>query len=420
MIKTIQVLPGVTLRCFPDDRFKQEGLSLQLVRPMCREEAALNALLPAVLLRGSETAPDLRAITQRLDDLYGASVGAQLRRVGDYQTTGLSCSFMREEYALAGDRVFAPMMDFLEELMFRPKLQNGVFPKEFVESEKRNLLSAIAARRNDKRAYAGSQMIKNMCRGDSFGIPRLGEPEDVEAITPESLYAHYRKILRESPVNVFYVGAAEPEKIAELVTPMFRNLDRSPMTLPAQTAFHDCGGGNHTEQMDVTQGKLCMGFTTPITLRHEGFVAMQLCNTIFGGGMVSKLFMKIREEQSLCYDISSSYHGSKGIVTVSAGIDNRMDTRVRQEILRQLKACQTGDFTPLELESAKQALRSQLKSTHDSPGAIEGYYATAALSGLALTPADYMERIEKATAEDVAAAAKTVQLHTVYFLRGEG
>ncbi len=420
MIKTIQVLPGVTLRCFPDDRFKQEGLSLQLVRPMCREEAALNALLPAVLLRGSETAPDLRAITQRLDDLYGASVGAQLRRVGDYQTTGLSCSFMREEYALTGDRVFAPMMDFLEELMFHPKLQNGVFPKEFVESEKRNLLSAIAARRNDKRAYAGSQMIKNMCRGDSFGIPRLGEPEDVEAITPESLYAHYRKILRESPVNVFYVGAAEPEKIAELVGPMFRNLDRSPMTLPAQTAFHDCGGGDHTEQMDVTQGKLCMGFTTPITLRDEGFVAMQLCNTMFGGGMVSKLFMKIREEQSLCYDIGSSYHGSKGIVTVSAGIDNRMDTRVRQEILRQLKACQTGDFTPLELESAKQALLSQLKSTHDSPGAIEGYYATAALSGLSLPPADYMERIEKAEARDVAAAAETVKLHTVYFLRGEG
>lgn len=419
MIKTIQLLPGITLRCFPDDRFKQEGLSLQLVRPMCREEAALNSLLPAVLLRGSENAPDLRTITQRLDDLYGASVGAQLRRVGDYQTTGLSCSFMREEYAMAGDRVFAPMMAFLEELMFRPKLEDGVFPREFVESEKRNLLSAIAARRNDKRAYAGSQMIKHMCSGDSFGIPRLGEPEAVEAITPQSLYAHYRKILRESPVNVFYVGAAEPEKIAGLVREMFRDLDRCPDSLPEQTAFRDCGGGEHTEQMDVTQGKLCMGFTTPITLRDEGFVAMQLFNTMFGGGMISKLFMKIREEQSLCYDIGSSYHGSKGIVTVSAGIDCHMDARVKEEILRQLQACQEGDFTELEMTSAKQALLSQLKSTHDSPGAIEGYYATAALSGLALSPDDYMERVERATAADVAAAAGTVKLHTVYFLRGE-
>ena len=160
MIQTITLLPGITLRCFPDSRFKQEGLSLQFIRPMCKEEAALNALFPAVLLRGCETAPDLRAITLRLDDLYGAAVGAQLRRVGDYQATGLSCSFMREEYALPGEQLRAPMFAFLEELLFRPVLENGVFSPEYVESEKRNLSAAIAAQRNDKRAYANAQMVK--------------------------------------------------------------------------------------------------------------------------------------------------------------------------------------------------------------------------------------------------------------------
>lgn len=418
MIQTIEVLPGVILRCFPDSRFKQEGLSLQFIRPMCKEEASLNALLPAVLLRGCETAPDLRAITLHLDDLYGAAVGSQLRRVGDYQTTGLSCSFMREEYALEGEQVFAPMLAFLEDLLLRPVLENGVFSQEFVESEKRNLLAAIAARRNDKRAYAGEQMIKRMCKGDSFGIPRLGEAEDVAAISPESLYAHYQMVLRESPMHIFYVGAAAPEKIADMIRPMFEKIPRAPISLPQQTAFHDLGGCRETEEMDVAQGKLCMGLATPITLRDAGFVAMQLFNTVFGSGMVSKLFMKIREEQSLCYDIHSSYHGSKGIITVSAGIDCNMAGPVEEEILRQLTACQDGDISELELRAAKQALLNQLRSTHDSPGAIEGYYATAALSGLSLTPADYIRAVEQATAEDVAAAAKTVQLHTVYFLRG--
>ena len=416
MIQTISVLPGVTLRCFPDNRFKQEGLSLQFVRPMQAREASYNALLPAVLLRGCKSAPNLRAITQRLDDLYGAAVGAQLRRIGDYQTTGLSCSFMREEYVLDSDAVFAPMLAFLEELMFSPVLENGVFSADFVEGEKRNLLSAIAAQKNDKRAYASAQMLKRMCKGDSFGIPRLGEPEDVSAITPEGLYAHYRKVLQESPVNLFYVGSTAPEKIAGLVAPMFSGLNRNPAPLPAQTAFHDCGGEDVTEEMDVAQGKLCMGFTTPITLRDEGFVAMQLFNTIFGGGMVSKLFMKIREEMSLCYDISSTYHGSKGIVTVSAGIDNNMDKPVREEILRQLQACE--HFTQEELNAAKQSLLSQLQSTHDSPGAIMGYYATSALSGLPLSPEEYIRAVEQTTAEQVAQAAKTVKLHTVYFLRG--
>ena len=418
MIHTIPLLPEVTLRCFQDKRFKQEGLSIQFVRPMMKEEAALNALLPAVLLRGCETAPDLRDITLRLDDLYGASLGAQVRRVGDYQTTGLSCSFMREDYALAGDKIFAPLVSFLEELMFRPKLEHGIFPEDFVAGEKRNLLAAIAAQRNNKRAYAHGQMLKKMCSGDSFGIPRLGEKEDVEAITPESLYRHYQKVLKESPVQLFYVGAAEPQEIADLLSPMFAKLDRSPITLPPQSPFHDCGKGEQTEEMDVAQGKLCMGFTTPITLRDKDFVPMQIFNTIFGGGMISKLFMTVREKLSLCYDISSAYHGSKGIVTVSAGIDCTMDSAVRQEVLKQLSACQAGDFSEEELSAAKQALLTQLQSTHDSPSAIEGYYATAALSGLPLDPEAYARAVEQTTAEDVANAAKRVELHTVYFLRG--
>ena len=418
MIHTIPLLPEVTLRCFRDTRFKQEGLSVQFVCPMAKETAALNALLPAVLLRGCESAPDLRAITLKLDDLYGASMGSQVRRVGDYQTTGLSCSFMREAYALDGDKVFAPMVAFLEEMLFRPKLEKGIFPTDFVEGEKRNLLSAIAAQKNDKRSYAQSQMLKKMCKGDSLGIPRLGEKEDVEAITPVSLYEHYQKVLREYPIQLFYVGAAEPEYIADLLRPMFAKLDRCPAPLPAQTSFHDCGGSEHTEEMDVAQGKLTMGFTTPITLRDKDFVAMQIFNTILGGGMISKLFMKIREEMSLCYDIHSSYHGSKGIVIVSAGIDCDKDIQVRQEVMNQLRACQEGKFTGEELTAAKQALLSQLRSTHDSPGAIEGYYATSALSGLPLSPEEYAKAVEAATAEEVAKAASTLQLHTVYFLRG--
>ena len=96
MIETVEILPGVTLRCYTDSRFKQGCLSFQLVRPMVAEEAALNALLPAVLLRGCRKYPDMRAITGRLDELYGASVGALVRRVGDYQTTGLHCGFMED------------------------------------------------------------------------------------------------------------------------------------------------------------------------------------------------------------------------------------------------------------------------------------------------------------------------------------
>ena len=418
MTKILELLPGVTLRCHPDNRFKQGCLSFAMIRPMCAEEAALNALIPAVLLRGTAKNPDLRAITWKLDDLYGASLGTQVRRVGDYQTTGLYCGFLEDRFALSGDRILAPMMDFLREVLLEPDLENGVFRTDYVESEKKNLIATIESELNDKRAYAMGKKLRTMCKADSYGIPRLGDVESVAAITAEAAYSHYRKCLAESRIDIFYVGTAPAEQVAALLMPIFENIQRKYVALPGQTPFQDAGGADLTEEMDVTQGKLCMGYVTPVTNRDEDFVVMQVMNTIFGAGMTSKLFMNLREKMSLCYAIGSGYYGTKGIVTVSAGIDFDKETLTRQEIGRQLEAICQGDVTDEEMNAAKEALLSSLRGTHDSPGSIEGYYATAALSGMKLTPDAYMEAVRAVTREQVAQAAKQLRLHTTYFLKG--
>ena len=418
MTTTIELLPGVTLRHHPDHRFKQGCLSFAMIRPMCAQEAALNALIPAVLLRGTRNHPDLQTITWKLDDLYGASLSTQVRRVGDYQTTGLYCAFLEDRFALTGDQILAPMIDFLREVLLEPAMEQGAFRADYVESEKRNLISTIESELNDKRAYAMGQLLRTMCRADSYGIPRLGEPEAVAAITPAAAYDHYQRCLRESPIHLFYVGSAPAEEVARLLKPLFEGIDRHYIGLPGQTPFRDDGGSHRVEEMDVTQGKLCMGYVTPITNRDETFVAMQVMNTIFGAGMTSKLFMNLREKMSLCYAIGSGYYGSKGILTVSAGIDFEKEELTRREVARQLEAIQAGNISDEELTAAREALLSSLRCTHDSPSSIEGYYATAALSGLKLTPQQYMDAVRAVTKDRAAAAAQTLQLHTTYFLKG--
>lgn len=418
MTQKIELFPGITLSCFPADRFKQACISVQLVRPMCREEVSKNALLPAVLLRGSRLHSDLRSITQYLDDLYGADISAMVRRVGDYQTTGFGCGYIEDRFTLGGESVLAPLTDFIRELLLDPLTENGVFCADFVDGEKQNLISAIESTKNDKRAYAVNRLLRILCKDDSFGIPRLGDREQVEEITPATLYAHYEKILRESRIDCFYVGSADPKDVASLLKPVFAGIARDYHPLPPQKALASGAGEDVTERMDVAQGKLCMGFTTPITLRTPEFAVMQVCNTVLGAGMTSKLFMNIREKMSLCYDIGSSYQGSKGIVVVTAGIDCDKDKLVREKVLEELEHCRNGEITPEELKGAKQALISGLGAVHDSAGAIENYYATSALSGLALTPEEYKQAVEQVTAEQVAAVARTLKADTVYFLKG--
>ncbi len=418
MIQTISLLPGVRLHCFRTDRFKQESLSVQLVTPMCREAAALNALLPAVLLRGSVHYPDMRQITLHLDDLYGAGVTALGRRVGDYQITGLGCSFLSDRFALSGDGILAPMTAFLRELLLEPALENGVFRADYVESEKKNLLAVIEAQRNDKRAYCADRMLSKMCREDSYGIPRLGTPEQVRDITPQSLYSHYKKLLAAARIELYYVGVTPAEQMKGLVKDFFSPVERSYASLPAQTPLTPIGGGSHTQVMDIAQGKLCMGFATPVGHNGGDYAAMQVCNMLFGGGMTSKLFLQVREKLSLCYDISSGYYGSKGILTVSAGIDWDKAPQVQAQVLSQLKAISHGDFTHEELTAARQALLSALQGVPDSPGSLESYYATTLVSARPMTLQAHMEALMQVDRARVMAAARTLTLDTVYLLKG--
>ena len=190
------------------------------------------------------------------------------------------------------------------------------------------------------------------------------------------------------------------------------------MSLPAQSAFKPGPGQDMTEVLDVAQGKLCMGFTVPVTNRSRSLPAMQMLNMILGGGMTSKLFQNVREKMSLCYSIDSAYYGAKGIVLVNDGIDFDKESVTRQEILRQLDACRKGEISEAEMTAARQALLSSLRSVQDSPGSIENFYSTAALSGLAFSREGYMEAVEKVTLADVVKCANSVTLNTTYFLKG--
>ena len=258
MYQTLQLMPGVTLRFVEADKFKQGCLSVQFLRPMLQSEVSMNALFPSILLRGTVRRPNLRAITQHLDDLYGASVGEMVRRVGDYQTVGLYFSFIEDRFALAGDRVLDPILDFVKELLLEPLVVDGGFHPEFVASEKRNLIANIESQLNDKRAYAAAQLLKKMCSADSFGIPRLGTKESVEVIEPVTLYEHYRRVLEESPVEIFYVGSASLDVIANKVRDIFSSVHRSLIVLPDHKVFQDGGGGDYVETMEISQAKLCM------------------------------------------------------------------------------------------------------------------------------------------------------------------
>lgn len=419
MIETVRLPGDITLYACRDTRFKQGCLSIQFLLPLDRKEAALNALIPAVLLRGSEAYPDIPAITAGLDALYGSGIGALARKYRTCYGTGFYLSFLEDRFAMDGDRILFPLLDMAEDLLLHPLTEGDALRRDFVESEKWNLIAAIESRKNYKAAYAMHRLIEDMCKNDPSGTPRLGTEADVAAITPESAYAHYEMLLRRAPIMLFYVGSMEVSPLAQKLEAVFSSLRREPITLPEPAPFRDSENLHRTEQQKLAQSQLCMGFLTPVTLEHPMYPAMQLMNILYGSGMTSKLFMQVREAQSLCYNIQSVYTAGNGILTVEAGVDAADGEKARSEILRQLSLCCNGEITEEELNAAKKAFSSSLSAVMDSPSALEGYYTSAIRNGICLDTEKRIREVEQVTVSEVAAAARTVSLHSSFYLEGD-
>lgn len=413
-----EILPGVYLTAVQSDKFKTGCFSLNLLRPMKKEEAAANALIPSVLLRGSETCADIASISAKLDELYGASVGTLVRKKGEVQLVGFYCDYVQDEYV--DEPVFAPVMAFLAELLLNPWLENGAFPEAVVDSEKLNLENAMLSRINDKRTYAASQLIRTMCAGQPYGIPRIGEPDDLKNITAKSLYAHYRDLLATSRVELFYMGSLSPAAVTKVLQTVLAELPRAEVFVPVGTTPAPAARPvqEKTERLDVTQGKLSLGFFTDITAKDPRYPALVLAATVFGGGATSKLFTNVREKMSLCYYASASFEKFKGVLSVSSGVEFSKLETAKTEILRQLEACKAGDITDDELESARGYLVSDLKIAMDSPGRLDDYYMGQILLEQDGTMEDLASAIARVTKQEAADAIQALRLDTIYALEG--
>lgn len=414
----MELMPGVYLTVIHTDKFKTNCLSLNLLRPLCQEEASLNALLPDVLLRGCKLCPDMGAIAAWLDERYGAGALATARKKGEVQAIGFFLDFIEEGFA-PGEHLTEDMCRLLGSFLLEPVLEHGVFRRDYVEGEQVNLVNAIESQINDKRSYAAMRMRQEMFPEERYGVSKYGTLEQVKEITPEGLYRHYQTVLETSQIEILYTGQLSPGTVRGYLMKALENLPRGEI-LKVETSLgtEPESPREITEDMDITQGKLVMGFRTGITHRDSRYPALLLMSGIYGGGLTSKLFMNVREKLSLCYYASSGLDAFKGVMVVSSGVDTDKYETARTEILAQLESCRQGDISQEELEAARRGLVSSLRSSGDSPYNMDEFYLGKIVSGHSYEPdtlADALLQVDKAA---VQAVANAVKLDTIFFLRG--
>ena len=416
-----QLLPGVFLTSVHTKKFKSSILSITMLAPLREETAAVNALIPHLLRRGSEAHPDMQSLAAALDELYGGSIEPAVRKRGETQCLGFVGSFLDDAYSLDGTRVLSDAAHLMGELLLRPYTQNGGFCPDYTRQEKANLVDRIRSEINDKRQYAVSRLVEEMCAGEPYGVSRMGREKDVEAITPTAAWLRYQDLLAHSRLEIYYCGSAEPDQVYHILQDVLTGLPREggyEVEEPVVTVGAD-SVRQVTESLDVAQGKLTMGFRTGgITSASPEYPALILCNALFGGTTTAKLFLNVREKLSLCYYASSSLDRYKGVMLVSSGVEFADKQRAEDEILAQLEACRKGEFESWEVEGARRYTVSSLLTILDSQSRQEDWWLAQAIAGLSQTPQELAGAVENVSVEAAVAVARGLSLDTVYFLKG--
>ena len=418
-----ELLPGVFLTHLRTDKFKTACLSVNLLTQLNRETAAMNALIPAVLRRGTTRWRDMEQLSRRMDELYGTAIEPVIRRIGEIHCLGFFASFPEPAYLPGGENLLGEVCSLTAELLLSPNTRGGLLLPQYVDSEKEKLADLIRSRVNDKRSYALQRCIEEMCCYEDFAVSRFGSLEECESIHYKKLTKHYRELVRSCPVEIFYCGRSANRAVCAALRDAFGGMPRGEINWDIGTDLRMNAVEDHVryveERMDVSQGKLVMGFRLGECMEEPDRAALHVFNAVFGSGATSKLFLNVREKLSLCYYASSAIVLRKGLMLVSSGVAFENYEKARDEIFAQLEAVKKGEISDEEMTWARRAVASDLRAAMDSQGDLEGFWLSQALDGLDYGPRELAELVGEVTKEDVMAVANSLECDLIYFLRGE-
>ena len=400
----------------PTEKFKTSCISVSMALPM-DERMAANSLLVYLLKRSCKAYPELSLLNGRLDELYGAILGAGVSKNGEAQVLTLSITSLADKFALDDESIQLEAAQLLSDIIFKPNVKNGSFGAEALATEKRLLIQRIEEELNDKRSYAFNKCISHMCHNEAFGKDKYGTIEEIQSVKVSDVYEAWKNMLSTAVFQITVVGAADEEKVAAIFEKAFADIERNPATLETVFIQRSRRFDRFEEKFPVNQGKLVIGFRAGMSHRRDNIFAVTVMNDIFGMGTYSKLFMNIREKMSLAYYCWSRLIASKGIVLVESGIDTDKEKKVSAEVLSQLSDLRSGKTDPEVLESSKRALRE--KHTFTTPEGILGWYSSQVTSDEIMTPEEVVSGIEQVTMEDVCAAAKKLSIDTIFMLSAQ-
>ncbi|WJE51260.1 pitrilysin family protein [Bacillus cereus] len=417
MEQQMHELGGLRVHMIPTDKYKTNTFVFRFKAPLNEETVTERALLPYVLQSATEKLPSVIRLRQYLEELYGSSLAVDVSKKGEDHIISIYVDIANETYLQDAPPLFEKALSMLSDIVLHPATEGCGFLSSIVESEKRALVQRIEATYDDKMRYANERLIEEMCKVEPYRLSANGQKERVASITNETLYRYYQKVLAEDEMDLYIIGDIDEDAV-DLVGKYFSIAPRT--TKDKNVILHKRNNEEQeiVEKQELKQSKLNIGYRTYITYRDEDYFALQLFNGLFGGFSHSKLFVNVREKNSLAYYAASRFESHKGLLFVMSGIEAKNYEKAVKIIKEQMKAMQNGDFSEEEIHQTKSVIQNQILEAIDTPrGFVEMLYH-GVIAERTRPVEEWLTGIERVTKEKIVKVANNIELDTIYFLHG--
>lgn len=416
----LEIKKGIKLHTMQTNKFKTNLIAVMLTTKLDKENVTKNALIPAVLRRGTANFNTQEEINKKLEEMYGASLDCGLDKTGDNQVLKFYIESINDEFIpQKNENMLKISLESILEMVFNPYLENNCFKKEYVEQEKKNLSQIINGKIDNKARYALDRCIEEMYKDEPFGLYKYGYEEDLEKINEKNLYDYYINLINQCKIDIFISGILD-NKIQDIINDnenIIKLKERNPeYVIPDMKAKKSEQENVVQESMEVTQGKLIIGLDLDIDNEDLKYDAM-IYNSLLGGSANSKLFQNVREKASLAYTASSSYYRFKNNIFINCGIEIDNYDKALNIIKQQISDLKNGDFSDEDVENSKQGIIAAIKTIDDEQDTEITYFFGQELSKNKSDINNYMKRVSEVSKQNVIDIANKVSVNTVYFLK---
>ena len=401
------------------NRFKTTKIEVVFRLNVTKENLAINSFLAMMLNESSKKYPTRRNVSIKCEQLYKTYYYAYANKVGNCLNTIFTISFINQE--LINEKGYIEsIIGFLFDMILKPNIQNGEFDLNTFNIVKNDILLDIDSieENADKKAINNALNTLDIDSISAYSI--LGTKEEINKITPEKLYEYYLYLINKASVDIFIIGNTKMDNIVDNIKTRYHNrcLRHNNITYYIDNKLRK-KVITKEDKSSFLQTSLVLLYNLKDLTKNEKEITFHVLNYILGsGGLTSKLYRYIREENSYCYRISSMYFKYDNLLCIASSLAKENVNHTIKLINIAIKEMMDGKFTEEELNDAKKNLLMSLNINKNNPSSILSSYEFKYFLDN-YTIEEKIELIDKITKDDIIKLANKIKANTIYVLSEE-